>query len=270
MQFRTLFRPCNHKMKFLVLFTVLLTAAVLNASPGYQERDVLNGGIIKGKVVMKSGRPVAQTIPVGKDYQKICGDSKIVPGTTVGKNGEVSNAVVYIEGISSGKKKLPAGTVQLDQKNCEYVPHVLIVPPDAELEILNSDPLLHNVHTYDHTTSRSATIFNLAFPVKGQKVKRKLGGASGGKILSLCDAGHPWMSAHIFVTEHPYYAVTDAEGNFTLDQVPPGKYTVRLWQEGAPQLDKNSNTGFLTTKPREQSKQVNVSAGQTVTLNFEL
>ena len=78
------------------------------------------------------------------------------------------------------------------------------------------------------------------------------------------------MSAHIFVTEHPYYALTDAEGKFLLDHVPPGKYTLRVWQEGTPQLEKNSNTGFLTAKPREQSKQITVSARQTVTLNFEL
>jgi hypothetical protein len=255
-------------MKFFVGCALMLIAALLNASSGYKESEVRDGGIIKGKVLMKSNRPEIQTIPVGKDYQSVCGKSKTIPGTVVGKNGEVPNAVVYIERIASGKKRVPTGPIQLDQQECEYVPHVLIVPPDAEVEILNSDPLLHNVHTYDHTAPRPATIFNLAFPVKGQKVKRKL--TTSGKILSLCDAGHPWMSAHIFVTEHPYYAVTDADGNYVLDQIPPGKYTVRLWQEGTAQLQKNSNTAFLTVKPREQSKQVTVPAGQTITLNFEL
>ena len=257
------------KIKFFILVLILLvTAASLHASTGYQEREVVDGGIINGKVLMKSTRPSVQTVPVAKDYQQICGESKPVPGSVLGKNGEVPNAVVYIERISSGKKQWPARTIQLDQKNCEYVPHVLIASPDAEVEIVNSDPFLHNVHAYDHTAPRPATIFNLAFPVQGQKIKRKLTG--GKKILTLCDAGHPWMSAHIFVTEHPYYAVTDADGNFSLENVPPGKYTLRVWQEGTPQLQKNSNTDFLTATPREQSKQITVEARQTVTLNFEL
>lgn len=256
------------KVGFAPLLLLLMLIEPLSASNGYQEREVPDGGVIKGKVLLKSLQPVLQTIPVAKDYQEICGASKNVPGTLTGKNGEVPDAVVYIERIASGKKKLPAGTVQLDQKNCEYIPHVLIVSPEAEVEIRNSDPFLHNVHTYDKTARQSSTIFNLAFPVQGQKVKRKLPG--GGKILSVCDAGHPWMSAHILVTEHPYYAVTDPEGNFVLDRVPPGKYMLRVWQEGTPQLEKNSNTGFLTAKPREQSKEITVSARQTVTVNFEL
>jgi hypothetical protein len=255
-------------MKIAVFILLVFTAAVLCASGDYQERDVPNGGMIKGKVLLKSTAPHRQTIPVAKDYQKICGESKVVPGTAFAKTGGVPDAVVYIDRITSGKKRSQIGLAQLDQKNCEYKPHVLVVSPQAEVEILNSDPLLHNVHAYDHTGDRPATIFNLAFPVQGQRVKRKLNG--GTKILSLCDAGHPWMSAHIFVTEHPYFAVTDAEGNFLLDQVPHGNYKLRLWQEGTPQLEKNSNTGFLTAKPREQSKPVSVSSGQTVTVNFEL
>jgi plastocyanin len=185
----------------------------------------------------------------------------------LGKNGEVPNAVVYLEGITAGKKKALPEKVQLDQKECEYVPHVLLVPPNAEVEILNSDPMLHNVHTYKCTEPKT-TIFNLAFPLKGQKVTRKL--TEAGKILSLCDAGHPWMSAHIVVAEHPYYAITNAEGIFVLDNVPPGKYTLKLWHEGTPQLQNNSNAAFLKTKPREFSKPVSVSKKQTVAVNFEL
>jgi hypothetical protein len=62
----------------------------------------------------------------------------------------------------------------------------------------------------------------------------------------------------------------DAQENFLLENVPPGKYTVKLWHEGIPKLQNNSNTAFLTTKPREAGKQVSVSKKQTVTLNFEL
>ncbi|MCI0605461.1 carboxypeptidase regulatory-like domain-containing protein [bacterium] len=245
----------------------LILAATLMGAPPYREIDVPDGGTIQGKVLWKSERPVPQVIPVNKD-QQTCGESKTVPAATIGKNGEVGNAVVYLEGIAAGKKMASLQKVQLDQKNCEYVPHVLIVPPNAEVEILNSDPMLHNVHTYKVADPRPTTIFNLAFPLKGQKVTKKL--SETGKIVSLCDAGHPWMSAHIVVAEHPYYAISNAEGNFVLENVPPGKYTVKLWHQGTPKLQNNSNTQFLTAKPRELIKQVSVSKKQTVTLNFEL
>jgi hypothetical protein len=245
---------------------LLIAAATLNADSVYREIDVQDGGTIQGKVLWKSVPPVPQIIPVSKD-QQTCGESKIVPGTVIGKNGEVPNAVVYIDGITAGKKKTAPERVQLDQKECEYVPHVLLVPPNTEVEILNSDPMLHNVHTYKSTEPKE-TIFNLAFPVQGQKVTRKL--TDAGKILSLCDAGHPWMSAHIVVAEHPYYTITNSEGAFVLENVPPGKYTVKLWHEGTPQLQNNSNTAFLKTKPRELSKPVSVSKKQTITVNFEL
>jgi hypothetical protein len=255
-------------MKFFVLLCMLFAAAVLDAASGYLEIEVRDGGIIQGKVLWKSTRPAVQTVPVAPDYQQFCGKTKTIPGSDIGKNGEVPNAVVYLDGIKSGKKRTSPQKVQLDQKNCEYVPHVLVVSPDTELEILNSDPTLHNVHTYKNVAPKPVTIFNLAFPVQGQKVTRKL--TESSRILSLCDAGHPWMSAHIFVAEHPYYAVTDTAGSFRLDQVPPGNYTLKLWQEGTPKLENNANTAFLKTAPREASKQVTVSKNQTVTINFEL
>jgi hypothetical protein len=249
-----------------VLALLLIGTITLEADSVYREIDVPDGGTIQGKVLWKSTPPVPQIIQVTKD-QQACGESKTVPGTTIGKNGEVANAVVYIEGITAGKKKAPLIKAQLDQKNCEYVPHVLLVPPNVEIEILNSDPMLHNVHTYKSTEPKT-TIFNLAFPLKGQKVKRKL--TESGSILSLCDAGHPWMSAHIFVTEHPYYTISNSKGIFVLENVPPGKYTLKMWHEGTPQLKPSSNTGFLTAKPRELTKQISVSKNQTVTVNFEL
>ena len=245
---------------------LLIASAALYADSLYREIDVPDGGKIQGKVLWKSASPVPQIIPVTKD-QQICGESKTVPGSAIEKNREVPNAVVYLDGITAGKKKAAPEKIQLDQKKCEYVPHVLLVPQNAEVEILNSDPMLHNVHTYKNTDPKT-TIFNLAFPLQGQKVTRKL--TEVGRILSLCDAGHPWMSAHIVVAEHPYFAITNVEGTFVLENVPPGKYTLKLWHEGTPQLQKNSNTGFLTTKPRELSKSVSVSKKQTVTVNFEL
>ena len=254
-------------LPIVLLLVVSMISSTVYSRTAYREINVNNGGVIQGKVLWKSERVEPQQIPVPKD-QKICGETKVVPCADIGKNGEVRNAVVYLEAISAGKKWLPPAKVQLDQKNCEYVPHVLIVPRDSEIEILNSDGTLHNVHTYNMTGERPSTIFNLAFPLQGQKVTRKI--TEAGKILSLCDAGHPWMSAHLFIADHPYYALTNADGTFSIDSVPPGKYTLKLWHEGQAKLENNSNTAFLKTQPREMSKPVTVSSKQTLTVNFEL
>jgi Carboxypeptidase regulatory-like domain len=257
-------------MKFWIFSICLLSAGLLRAST-YKEINLTDGGVIKGKVLWKSPHPTAQTIPVTKD-QTACGQAKTLTGADIGKAGSLANAVIYLDGITAGKKIANVPKVTLDQKNCEYIPHVLIVPPNAEIEFRNSDAAFHNVHTYNLTqkdaAGRPSTIFNLAFPFQGHKVTKKL--TAGSNVLSLCDGGHPWMSAHIFLTEHPYYALTGADGTFVIDNVPPGKYTLRLWHEGIPTLENNTNSGFLTTQPKEESKQVSVGKNQTVTINFEL
>ncbi len=254
----------------LVLFLIALIARY--ASP-YQEIDVVNGGIIQGKVIWKTGAPPAQTIPVMKD-KAICGDSKVISGSPNSKINGVSYAVVYLEGIAQGKKNAVTQKLQLDQKQCEYSPHVLLVPSGSDVEILNSDATLHNVHTYNLgkpsavIAGRPATFFNLAFPVKGHKVTRKF--SETGKFLSLCDAGHPWMSATIVVTEHPYYVLTDSQGNYRLENVPAGTYKIHVWHQNVPKLENNTNNGFLAAKPLEQTKDVTVPANGSSSVNFEL
>lgn len=95
----------------------------------------------------------------------------------------------------------------------------MIAAVGARLEILNNDPILHNVHTY-FDGKPPQTLFNIAQPIKGRRMKSKPLQKSG-LILATCDAGHPWMFAHIMVADHPYYTVTDKNGNFRLENAPP-------------------------------------------------
>jgi len=93
---------------------------------------------------------------------------------------------------------------------------------------VNSDAVLHNVHAVA-TGPTPATVFNLAMPFKGQKLPIPM--RKPGLMKLQCDAGHTWMSGYIYVFEHPYYAVTDEKGAFTIKDVPPGDYTVEMWHE---------------------------------------
>ena len=101
----------------------------------------------------------------------------------------------------------------LNQKNCRYEPHILLVPAQGALTVKSSDPLLHTVHM-----SGSAD-YNLPFVAAGQEITRPM--TREGVVNLRCNAGHVWMNAEMIVASNPYYAVTDAEGNFELTDVPP-------------------------------------------------
>jgi plastocyanin len=133
----------------------------------------------------------------------------------------------------------------LDQKVCVYRPHVLVVPINKPVKILNSDGILHNIHTYGKKNPPK----NMAQP----KFKKELTEtfAQPEAVPVKCDV-HGWMSAWIVAVDHPYYAVTDASGKFTIEDVPAGTYTVEYWQE----------------KLGTQTKQVTVAASGSATADF--
>lgn len=111
-----------------------------------------------------------------------------------------------------------------DQVGCVYKPHVLGIMVGQELEILNSDPTLHNVHSL----SKANTSFNQAMPMKGMKLTKKFDKVETFKVK--CEV-HPWMGAYIGVFNHPYFAVTDDNGNYTIKGLPAGEYTIETWHE---------------------------------------
>ncbi|HRC55580.1 MAG: c-type cytochrome [Myxococcales bacterium] len=139
-------------------------------------------------------------------------------------DGGLANVVVVLQGVAS--EQLPeAGTATLDQRACRFVPHVRTVTMGTTLQISSSDPVLHNVHAF----LGKRTTFNLAIPVPGKLVERKL--TEPGILRIRCDSGHTWMSAYIAVVPHRYHAVTGADGSFSIPDVPPGEYRVRAWHE---------------------------------------
>src|SRR5277367_671481 len=119
---------------------------------------------------------------------------------------------------------LPLPRRFLNQKSCRYEPHILLVPAEGILTVKSSDPVLHTVHM-----SGSAD-YNLPFVSAGQEISRPM--MREGMVDLRCNAGHVWMNAEMIVASNPYYAVTDAAGNFELTDVPPGQYEIVAWHEG--------------------------------------
>jgi len=246
----------------------------LQAQSQYKEIQVSNGGSISGTVRLAGESHKADAMQMSKD-QTTCGKQKSSPRLELGKNNCIKNAVVYLEGITEGRKLDKSGTFVVDQEGCEYTPHISIVPQGAQLVITNSDPILHNVHAYDEAHGRQ-TAFNIAQPIRGQKtvVKQAALAKCGEQISLTCDAGHPWMSGYIFSASHPYYAVTDKDGHFQIDDIPPGTYKVVMWHEGVDvsnkEMDEEKVKKYLFEEPYIIAKDATVPANGKATVEFEL
>jgi len=166
--------------------------------------------------------PSARKLAVSKD-QEVCGKDKNDESLVVNQDKKLANAVVSISGIGRGKA-MEATPPVLDQKGCQYAPHVLLVPAATSIKVLNGDGILHNVHTY----GRVNPPVNIAQPAFKKEVSIQLDEPESLPVK--CDT-HEWMNGVIVVMEHPYYARTDESGAFRLSDVPPGEHTVKVWHE---------------------------------------
>jgi plastocyanin len=214
----------------------------------YEAITVNDGGTIVGEVKYAGDPPAPEKIDVTKDAN-ICGaDPKVSPILVVGANKGIKDVVASLPSIQKGKALgKPEKPPVLDQKSCEYHPYAQIIPVNTTLEITNSDDVLHNIKT----SGGSKTSFNIAQP----KFKRKLTVEfKNPEIVQVECNVHGWMHAIIVVEDNPYDALTDANGSFKITDVPPGKYTVKVWH----------------SKLGEQTKEVTVGPKEEVKVAFEM
>ena len=228
-----------------------------------------SGGTIRGRVVLQGDAPKPASETIGQD-QKVCGSSVSLPRIALGKDNGVQGTFVILEGVESSAGSRPAATTQsvlIDQKDCQYVPHTMIVPVNSKVEIINSDPILHNVNG----RQGDSKVFNYAQARQGQRETVDMTMTRPGIITLGCDAGHPWMSAFIYVASNRYVALTDRNGEFVIKDVPPGTYSLKMWHEGVILKDINKRLQTYNYEdPYELTQQVTVAANADATANFEL
>jgi plastocyanin len=188
---------------------------------------------ITGKVSLDGQAPEPKQIAMGSNPQCAAAHPNPVLEESIvaGDKGELANVVINVKAPEGKELKgeMPKDPVVLDQKGCQYVPHVVAMMVGQDLVIKNDDNFLHNVHSL----AIDNTPFNFGQPTKDQK------GASRGKDIKTaerfqikCDV-HPWMMAHVNAFEHPFFAVTDAKGQFSIPTkgLENGTYTLEIWQE---------------------------------------
>jgi plastocyanin len=205
------------------------------------------GGTIVGVVKFAGDAPAPKKLEPTKD-QQVCGKTPLYDQSLMVDTGTkgVRWAVVSIAGDVKGK--WDAKEIALDQKGCEFQPHVTVTPP-GKLTVLNSDGVLHNFHSY----STKNPAINQAQPGFRKKMEVQFNQPEIVKIT--CDA-HPWMTGWVIVSAQPYVGVTDEKGSFKIANVPPGTYTLEVWQE--------------TLAPKPITQQVAVKAGEETKVTFEL
>jgi hypothetical protein len=182
---------------------------------------------ITGKIVFEGAVPVPEKYKMSADA--FC--AKAHPGDVakqdieIGPDRGIADVFVYVKSGISGTYPPPATAATIDQKGCRYTPHVFGVVAGQNIDILNSDPTLHNIHSLPEKNEP----FNLAMPVQGMKYTKKFDQPEV-MIRIKCDV-HGWMAAYCGVLSHPFFAVTAADGTYTIKDLPAGTYTIEAWHE---------------------------------------
>jgi hypothetical protein len=218
----------------IVAFALLVVAAC-GGGPGGgcpAERsatplDRSTTGTITGTVTFDGPVPPMATLQLGS--QPECAGryfGPVLAGDALVRDGLVENAFVYIkDGLGERTFAIPSEPVKIDQAGCLYQPHVVGAQTCQPIVFLNSDPILHNVHG---SSDRSSS-WNFSLGVQGSQRSIRVDKPEV-MIKVRCDV-HPWMVAYLGVLDHPYFAVTDENGRFTLADVPAGEYQVVSWHE---------------------------------------
>jgi plastocyanin len=246
--------PCNihegrffMKLKFAFISTcalAMLSSLIIGGWASHADAQVS----VKGVVKFEGTPPKGARIDMSQD--PLCAKANSTPPTTeevvVGTDGGLANVVVYVsEGLTSHDFQPPQQPAVLEQKGCQYRPHVIAIQANQKVNIVNSDETTHNIHPTPNNNREWNMSQPHGVPLEHSFAREEIA------IPVKCNV-HPWMKGYIAVFKHPYFVVTDKSGSFELKNLPPGTYTITAWQE----------------KLGTQSQKVTVTAGKEATVDF--
>ena len=187
--------------------------------------DPATAGAVAGKVTFMGTPPAAETISMSSDPRCVNAGAR-TEAVVVSGDGSLQNVFVYVkDGLGTLRFPVPATPLVLDQKGCQYRPHVFGVQVGQPIEILNSDATLHNIHAWPMANAE----FNKGQALQGMKDTHVFS-TREVMVPFRCDV-HRWMNSFVGVLDHPFFAVTGADGSFQLKGLPPGTYTIEAWHE---------------------------------------
>jgi hypothetical protein len=235
-------------------FVAVLSAVVLVACGAFilsQKVSAAGGGKITGTVKLDGTAPHMKGIDMSKDPYCVKANSAApahMQNVEVGSGGGLENVVLYIsEGLpAAAQSEVPSAEPTFDQKNCMYSPHVLPLDTNQKFKVVTSDQTAHNIHPLPNPMTNVG--WNQSQPPGAPAVEKSW---KNPEVIPVQCNIHPWMHGWFVVVKGPY-ATTDSNGSYTIDDVPPGSYTVTAWQE-------TYNT---------MTQKVTVAAGASATADF--
>jgi len=243
-------------MKKSILLALIAMVALLFACGGGGEEetssapaapaakvDPATAGTVQGTITLDGDAPEMKVIQMAADPNCARLHTSDVTNEFVitGEGGTLANAFVYIKSGIQGDFPAPSEPVMLDQNGCLYSPHVIGIQTGQTLTVRNSDETLHNIHAMPKNNKE----FNIGQPVKGLETEKVFDNVEV-MVPFKCDV-HKWMNSYAGVLDHPYFAVTSADGSFSLPNVPPGDYVVEVWHERLGTQEMNVTVGEKET-----------------------
>jgi hypothetical protein len=236
------------KITYVLVVTLAVISLSLVAYIPAGAADAAGAGSLKGTAKFEGSALKPARIDMSSDPN--CAKAHPTPATiedlVIGANNGLANVIVYVsDGLGDRTFDSPQQPAVMEQKGCQYKPHVLALQTNQKLDVVNDDATTHNIHPMPNNNREWNKTQPHGMPVEETFAREEIA------IPVKCNV-HPWMRGYIAVFKHPYFVVTDEDGNFDLKGLPPGTYTIKAWQE----------------KLGTQSQKITVGANETKTLDF--
>ena len=226
----------------------------LSAAWAYEEIQVTDGGTITGKVTITEGKPIPKgfnliTFPDPVYCGRISTGTgwRILKEFSVAPDGGLKDAIVLLMDATKGKPfKFEPPTIEA--RDCRFLPFVNVVMDQADVRVVNMDPVFHDIQAYETSHLGPRVLFNTPLPMNphhkrtvgadshehlaGQPMSEVIHMTKGRRIFVMQCGFHAYMESWGMAVDNPYYMLTTADGSFSLTDIPPGEYTLVAWHPG--------------------------------------